>query len=483
MKNLPAVFAVADRIAFGAPQTVAERGVRGLLVLALYLIGAAHLILFFNGGDLALVAYDWIKEDAYLNALRDAQTTGVPPWTWSEAFYHSTPRLLANPEIILTPDIILLRWVPNSIFVIIHILLFYTIGFLGSLSLARRANASLVAFAFFWLVFNFNGSITAHLAVGHLQWAGYYLLPLFFALLFRIAADTRETPVFERFPMLAMGLLLGLWFLNGSFHFAIWACMFMLIAALWNRSLFKGALWSIAIGVLLGFGRVLPAALWFPDQRSFLSGYPGFSVLFDALVLMREHDHPAIGGLFGRLGWWEYDVFVGYVALFAVAVAGYAGFRSHRIRFRAPLIAAACAMALLSMGDVFAVVANSPLPFAGVERVSSRFILLPLVLIFVVAMAGLDPLFRSSPAIWKPAVLAALPLMFAELMNHSRIWQVGRLEAAVHDVAKPGLSISPTHDAAYAFSVYAGWFVSLLAMLFAFYCLVRARAAAWRAAP
>ncbi|HBG96485.1 MAG TPA: hypothetical protein DDY14_14470, partial [Chromatiaceae bacterium] len=112
-----------DAILFHDPATNIQRRIHSALLLLLFLTGIAHWVGFFNGGELALTAYDWIKEDAYLDTLRAAQVNAEIPWRWNTAFYHDTRDFLANPETILTPDILLLRWLPNGLFILLHVLM------------------------------------------------------------------------------------------------------------------------------------------------------------------------------------------------------------------------------------------------------------------------------------------------------------------------------------------------------------------------
>ena len=79
----------------------------------------------------------------------------------------------------ISPQVLLLRFLDPATYVLVNIWIFYAIGFLALLLLRRRYHLSLAAFLPMYLLFSFNGHITAHLVVGHLEWVGYFLLPLF----------------------------------------------------------------------------------------------------------------------------------------------------------------------------------------------------------------------------------------------------------------------------------------------------------------
>lgn len=477
MTSIIHIFTFFEHVLFRHPNTRAHYRVRSCFFIILFLLGIAHWVGFFNAGDLSLVAYDWVKEDAYLNTLREALTSGVIPWRWSEPFYHGTQNFLANPEIILTPDIVLLRWIPNSIFVIIHIILLYSVGFFGCLLITRKLNASFVAFLIFWLVFNFNGYVIAHLAVGHLQWTGYFLLPFFFIILSTFVRESQSASSIVTTPALGMGLLLGVLFLNGSFHIAVWCSMFMTIALLWRWSMFLNVVTAIIIGGLLGLGRLLPAALLFPEKKDFISGYPSFGTVLDAFTSLRRHDFGGSGGIFGTLGWWEYDIYIGFVAFIILVICLAVALKRSKVAGQLPLFAAAGVFLLLSFGNVYALIATSSFPFAGIERVSSRFIVMPFMLFLITAMKGIDELFCSWPTSSKRAVLIGIPFVAYELVLHSLYWRVDFLERSFQQKTKPVLSLVPNSDQIYTLSVYAGWSASLISLSWVVALLFRNRKA------
>lgn len=454
-----------DAILFHDPATNIQRRIHSALLLLLFLTGIAHWVGFFNGGELALTAYDWIKEDAYLDTLRAAQVNAEIPWRWNTAFYHDTRDFLANPETILTPDILLLRWLPNGLFILLHVLLFYSIGFLACMLIANRLNISLAPFSAFWLLFNFNGHLTAHLGVGHLQWAGYFLLPVFFLVLSGLIQAQRGPRSKAGIYPLTMGLLLGLLFLNGSFHFAIFCTMFMLIALCWRMTMAPGVAIAILIGGLLGFGRLLPALLWIPSRDLLYAGYPSFGTLIDAMTMLRGHELMVPDELYTPSTWWELDLYLGFTGTTISIIALIAVSRRKAPSDLLPIFAAAGVLLLFSLGHVYTLIQQLPVPFADVERVPTRFIVMPLVLALILVMKGLDELLCAWPKITKPGLLIALPFIGYELYLHSSYWRVGRIESTHAQVTKPILSIASDPDTAYALSIGLGWLVSVVVLV------------------
>jgi len=346
-------------------------------------------------------------------------------------------------------------------------MLFYSAGFFGSLLISRKQKSSFIAFLLFWLVFNFNGYLTAHLAVGHFTWTGYFLLPFFFIILSRFVTDSQNAFSVDITSALAMAMLLGLLFLNGSFHIAVWCSMFMVIALLWRWAMFSNVVTSITIGILLGVGRLLPAVLFLPHDRGFISGYPSFGFVLDALTSLRMHNFVESGAGLGTLAWWEYDLYIGFIAFSILAIYFTLALKRSKLTHQLPLFAAASIILLLSLGNVYALVTTLPIPFAGIERVSSRFIVMPFMLFLITAMIGIDESFRSWPKNSKIVALIALPFIARDLVLHSFFWRVEFIEHSFQNIEIPEtvISLAPISDQVYVLSVYVGWSISLISLL------------------
>jgi hypothetical protein len=441
-----------------------HRRVRVGALLAMLAAGLAHWALFFHWGVFSLRHVDWLKEAAYLNTLRQAVESARIPWRWNESFYHDVQNFLGIPEVVLTPDVLLLPLLTNGEFVVAHVFILYTAGFAACLALGRRLGASLIAFLFFWVLFSFNGHITAHLGIGHFQWSGYFLLPVFFALLARFEAAPGGFRI-RAGAVAPMSLLLGALFLNGSLHVALWCCLFLALMGLWRWSAIPTLAAAIAGGGLLGACRLLPAAVSFPSKYlSFVSGYPGFTILLESFTTLRDYNTPTLGGRWGTMGWWEFDLYTGWMAFVILIVVLASGLRSRPRGFGRSSLLAAALMAVLAYGDVYAPIAKSPLPFAGVERVSTRFLVMSFLLAIAVAMPGIDSMLRALRPGLRLAVLFAFPFVVFELGMHSFLWRVSRLEFLISTRYPPTLEIVANPDSLYAACVVAGWAVSILTL-------------------
>lgn len=448
---------------FDAPVQGSHSLGRKFILLALFLIGAIHWAWFFHWGELALTVYDWRKECGYLTILQQAIRQCVIPLQVSTPAFQGTRNFMGIPEVTLTPDIVVLPWLDPAGFAMAHTIIMYSLGFFGSLMLARRLNASIIAFTLFFLLFNFNGFITSHLAIGHFQWTGYFLLPFCFMLLLRFTRHRENRISLATLDMpgaLAMGLLLGFMLLNGSFHIAAWCSMFMLFMVIVRRGMLLNFLVAMASAACLSAGRLLPAAMSFWEKdNSFVTGYPKLAVYLEALASMRTHQ----AGPVAYLGWWEYDMYIGFAALAAmVTVTVILIWKGHREIDRSFLYAA-LAMLILSFDGVYSCLAH--LPIAGIERVSSRFAIMAFMTWLIMLMYGVDYVARIYPKICRPIMLLALPLVAIELMRHSMAWLIILLESNLGVKSRLMPYIIPNTDAAYATVVYGSWIFALISLI------------------
>ncbi len=481
MKNYARIEAYLDHALFGRPEGRRGRKIRLGLLAALYLLGVAYWIGFFDAGRVSLVVADWAKENAYLNTLRSAMLGGVLPWQWSSAALGlNTQRFMANPEIVLTPDIFLLRGMSNTVFAIAHVAILYSAGFVGLTRLARRIDANVFSFAFLWLIFNFNGYITSHLAIGHFQWTGYFLLPVFLHLVLGIT--NRPTSGMSRVdpgPALRVGLVIGAMILNGSLHFAVWCCAFLALIALRRPSLLFTVGTALITAVGLGLGRLVPAAVYVPSPGAFISGYPSLGVLTAALTTVRVPDYSyVIGGGWGSLWWWEYDLYIGLVAVAALAIAsGIALWRRRRLHFT-PVAFAGAVLLVFSMGDSFAYVRRLIPLIGNTERVSSRMIVIPFLLVLILATEGLTRAFELWPRASRIVSIVVFPAICWQLAAHARFWNVANAERFLGPDPSPALWLVPNLDTRYVGVVLASWAASLITLTVSAALLIRLRGSA-----
>jgi hypothetical protein len=448
-----------------------------IVIGLLFAAGALHWVLFLNHGDLSFKVEDWGQEYIFYSVLRQAINSGTIPYHISVRF-HETDRFMGIPDTNLAPQVLLLPLMSTGSFVLLDLLLLYALGFLGSLLLMRRYNLSLVSFTAFFLIFNFNGHITAHIGVGHSMWSGYFLLPFLFLFLMEVIEGraTRTTP-------LKLGIVLFGMVLKGSFHLYIWCLMLLvaLVAFNWRRA--RPILWGIVASLALSLFRLVPAAFTLLGRREkFIWSYPTINDLIDAMVTIRQQVPDRLR-LWGTAGWWEYDMYVGIIGLALIAYFGiWLRFtkREELKPYKYPALdLPLLVMLLLSLSYFQAFITRIPFPPLRIERVATRFVLLPVALLALVSAVRMEQVLRGVAQTLKLKFLeiAALAVMALSFVDHSFLWSVPHLERVFKDRLKDTLmpTIISRPDGIYQAVVVGSAVASLAALAGAMYLALRAK--------
>lgn len=438
----------------------------------LFLAGVLHWMLFLGTpGELlrgpTFTHEDWPKELHYLEVLQQAVREGRVPFYISRPIH--TRKFLALPEASWSPQALFLRWIEPGPFVLLNTLILFSLGFAGCLLLKRRLGLSFPSFAFFFLLFAFNGHITAHLAVGHSMWSGYFLLPFFFL----FALDLVEARS-RRAPLLLAVVLFGL-SLQGALHIFTWCVLLLLLLAAFDRAragaVFEALLWAFALSAC----RLVPAYfLMNRKEQTFISGIPSLPDLWHALLSLRGFAEPRRGGFFGDLNWWELDTYLGPVGVGLLLVFALRRWRAGPSRPCFGLGGPLAVLAVLSLGDLYAVINVLPLPLLNAERVSSRFLVVPVLGLALVAAVEMDRWWQQPRrSLAKAGLGLALVALAASLAVHSARWRIERLRTELSPrppsppisiVAQPK-ALHGTREIAYELSVGASAAVSALALL------------------
>jgi hypothetical protein len=416
-------------------------------VLAMLLAGgAAHWVLFLNRGDLSFKIHDWRQEYVYYSVIRQAVASARIPFHISMRF-HQTDRFMAIPDTNSWPQVLLLPLMDTGSFVVLDLLVFYVLGFLGCLLLRRKFGLSLLSFSALFLLFNFNGHITAQIAVGHSAWSGYFLLPFLILLVLELleGKSSRAMPLMIGFVLFAMVL-------KGSFHLYVWCLMLLGLFLIFNWRHARTIALSVAVSAVMSLFKLLPAAYTlFGKKEKFIWSYPSLRDLIDAMVTIRL-DLPERLLPWGTPGWWEYDMYLGVLGLGLVAIFGvWLRFsRSEDLKdvkypgLDLPLLG----MTLLSISYFHAFITRLPIPLLRGERVASRFIIVPIVFLIVLASVRLDRVLKRVGRSLKLTLagIGILALMALAFVDHSFLWSVGRLQrtARIQEVPKlPGITVRP----------------------------------------
>ena len=444
-----------------------SRALTVTVLAVLFAAGALHWILFLNYGNLTFKAHDWGKEYIYYSLIRQAISTGRLPYHISVAF-HGTPRFLALPEINLSPQILLLPLMSVGRFILVNMIILYSIGFIGCLLIKHRYSLSPMAFSLMFLLFNFNGHLTAHIGVGHSMWAGYFLLPLFFL----FTSDMLERGSAGTGPIKVAFVLFAI-ILQGGFHIFVWCATFLILVLIFSWRHLRSLLFTLISAAALCAFRLIPAAFALVSKREkFIWSYPTLRDMLDAMVTIREQTPDRLRP-WGTPGWWEYDVYIGVIGLIVLVYFGiYLRFskrpelRDYAYRaFDLPLFVAS----LFSLSYFHAFLTRVPIPLLRSERVATRFLALPLVILIFISAVRFDRVLRGLRHTVKLRIVsvAGLVVMALGFTDHSYLWSVTRLERIyrnrVVDLTIPEVLSRP--DATYKMLLWTSMGISIAAIV------------------
>lgn len=439
---------------------------------SLYVLGLVGWAYLLGWGQVPLDFHDWSGINVpRLVFLQDALRSGVWPlhMTGGAALHGVTDRYLALPDVITSPQAALLLILPVQLFVVVDVLIQYTIGFLGLLALRRYAEWSLFAFASAFLLFVFNGHILSHYSVGHFTWGAYFLFPWVVWLIFRFLDGHQSWGSVAGFATAMCYAVL-----TGGQHHMTWV---LLLLALLIPVCRRRAWWLVAVVVasgLMGAVRLLPPALELASFRraglvSDTIGFPSVSHLIEALVVLRREVpafNPALPGniWFFDDAFYEFNAYVGGMGLAMLALGVYFWLRSARPKYP-QLIVPLAVMIALSIGSSYRLIRALGIPLLDAERYSARMFSLPLAFLIVIAVGALDDVLRQSPSrSWQRGVaLAALLFTAIDIAASVRLWRVAVSSGVFHPAPfNPSIAtVVDRPDAVYVNVILAGVAVTL----------------------
>ncbi len=395
-----------------------------ILLLVLILVSWGF---FLNWGNIPFDFHDWAEVNApRLAFLKDAITKGKLPLHMpdSSALRGVTDRYMALPDVILSPQIILLRWLPVGSFVLINTWIQIGLGYWGLLKLKKRFSLSLLSFTWISLLFFLNGHMLSHYAVGHVTWGGTFLLTWFAELVFALI-DGERGSLWE----IKMAFLLFFIFLQGSFHQFVWCVIFLGFLAISNWKMLLTILRSGIYAVLLSAVRIIPPALQmgaFDDD--FLGGYRSPIQILKAFVkVISPADSLNQAKTGAVLGWWEFDIYTGIAGLLIVflSIIAWLMLRNYILGFPS-LICPVAVLSLFSIRNFYMLMRFFRIPLFSGERVSSRFLFLPFFIMLTAGTAALQQWLKEKPFRKKGNIVLSAALIPAviELMRHLNTWKV-----------------------------------------------------------
>ncbi len=439
---------------------------------ALFVAGLVGWAYVMGWGAAPLDFHDWTGINLpRLLFLQNAMRAGEWPlhMAGTASLHGVTDRFLTLPDVITSPQTVLLLFMPVTRFVVVDVLLHYAVGFAGLVLLRRHFGWSLYTFAIVFLLFLFNGHIVAHYGVGHFTWGPYFLFPFVALFVLRFLDGDMSRRSIAWFAAVLFYMVLA----GGQHHFT-WVLLLLalLIPFCWQRAWWLAAV-AVASG-LLGAVRLLPPALELQSFRGAglvadVIGYPSVSHLVASLVFLRRETPAYNEALPGNIwffdsGFYEFNAYIGVVGFAVVATGVYRWLRAATPHY-AQLIVPVFLMTALSIGSAYRIVRATTIPLLESERYTSRLFSLPLVLLIVMAATALDRWMKEAAMSAWHRGLALLALLYVaiDIGGSLRLWRVaissGMFGRTQFDAAASAVIERP--DPAYVNVVLAGVFISV----------------------
>lgn len=440
-------------------------------LLGVYLLGAAALGVFLNWGDHTLFMEDWAQITGPRFAfLRNAVKTNQLPLHISDSstMHGNTLRYLAVPDTFISPQYLLLGRFSIQRFNYINVLLMYTLGFAGLLALAHKLRLSLFSFTLLSLLYNLNGNILAHYAVGHVTWYGYFLFSWFAYLLIRLVeGDHSWAWTFW------MSLLLFFIWLQGSFHQYLWLLIMLGLVGLTVPGKFWVILRSGFFVLVMSAFRLLPAILLVGKYgASYIDGYPSLWSLLDSLVNISApgYNSPYFPHGIEGMTVWETASFIGLLGTLFLIYFGLVRGLLDRDAPGRKLMLPILGMILLSMGQVFGYLRLLPIPLLQGERIGTRIISVGLAFLLILAaerfQRWLDRNIDRSQVLF--ALTAGGAMMGIELWTNLTVWKIPTVVEVFwwtyYDVDKWTVK-NNFGDTTYLWLVFGGLAISIFTIL------------------
>ena len=341
-------------------------------------------------------SHDWGKETLDAFAAREAWMDHGELPVWNR-YCGGGNLLLGNPEtVVASPFFVAVLLAGPTIGLKLSILLHALIGFWGVGTLVRDGGGSRLAAALSGACFASTGYLAIHLAVGHLQWQTGYLLPwVLRPLLGRGGERARGRAV-------VACAALALMVIEGGVHLALIAGVGLVGLGVLRWLETRQAPWSVVailgLAVLLAGVKIVPGLTLLAESPHRVESHRGYGpvLMVKALWVPAEGVNPQVEGVDRSEGggYWEYGAYVGML-LFPLVLAGL--ILNPALRRRADL------WGLLALGVVLSLdlpwylspwhALHQVPPFA-MERRPSRFIVLTVLALVVLAGHGIDALRR-----------------------------------------------------------------------------------------
>jgi hypothetical protein len=460
-----------------------ERGYPYLQFVVLGFLFLAGIILwmyFFDYGKTALNFKDWDGINIpRLVFLSQAYRSYVIPWHMQYTPpLHNTDRFFSVPDVITSPQTLLLYFMKVRYFVYFDILLNYSIAMISIFWIKKLLKLSLAAIVFFFFLFVFNGYIVAHFSNGHFTWMSHFLFPLFFGLMILLSRGVAGWRW-----VAATAFLMFYMVLDGGEHQFVWLLIFMCLMIPFHWKQAKWLFAAILFSGLLSAIRLLPPVVELPHYSwatgAVPAGYPSVMSLVQAMIQLVGPGSNLGDPLFVYY-YHEFSLYVGVIGF--IFICGFGIFmwaknlanKGEFSGFVFPVIG----MIFLSLSDTYSIVKAIPFPLFGGERVSTRMIDVPFVFLLMVAVYYFQKWLNNRKDILSMYAVSIGMLVFIihDLMKNLELWSIRNMASlsplSIMDYSQ--LTLVGNHpDPVYLTVFYLGLAITLISLVVLLYLSVR----------
>lgn len=396
-------------------------------LVIIYIIGLFLWLRFFNFGDIKFTYLDWVYDTGprYVFLYNAINSNSLPLHMSNQSgLVCITDRYFSVPDVIISPQIILLKILTPERFIVFNIFFLYTLGFLGLLIIRKKFSLNILSFAILFLLFNFNGHILSHLAVGHMPWMGYFLLPFYIIQIFNLL-ESKQNWCWVTTTSLVMLTM----FLQGSFHLYIHCLMFLFLIGITDRKNIFMSLTTVIVSLLISMIRIAPSVLILDKFNTvFHGGFPSMLTILKALTQINLPDVRLYVPGGKTMGWWEFNFYIGVLGLLFIAIFGfYKWLLNNKEEKFKRLLFPIIVMTVLSMGNVYEIANYLPIPTG--ERVTTRFILLPLLFMIVISAIQFNKWFCINEKCKEIRFFAGIILVIIgnDLWQNFKVWEISNM--------------------------------------------------------
>jgi hypothetical protein len=376
---------------------------------------------------------------------------------------------------------LLLLFVDIPTFILLDVLIHYSIAFLSLMHLRKKYSLSILVSTAVILIFNFSGHIISHYSVGHFSWAGYFLFPLFFILVFELMENQVQWAWIAK-----MALLLFYMVLAGSQHHYIWLLIFLgvLVLVRWKQApqivaaaFFSGTLASI---------RLLPPVLELANIEKkgmfdYVLGYPSIMELLYSMAILRRPQITFEEIVFFQTdtiieNYWEFNYYIGTLGLAFVLFGLFLWLRDKEPLYW-QLVIPALAIFALALGSTYRIFRMTSLPLLLSERVSARMMSVPVTFCMLIASIYVQRwLNQHQFSLFHRILLyASMLLMSIEIYTSVKLWRISASAAYFgNPTVENYLSSLANHpDPQYEMMLVIGLILNLFTTAFLVYQVLR----------